>query len=65
MNMLQLDRITKRFTDGQQQLTVLDGLCLQVDEGVKTCKVVATINNLTTGSFSFQGTGELVQVTTT
>lgn len=33
MNMLQLDRITKRFTDGQRQLTVLDGLCLQVDEG--------------------------------
>lgn len=33
MDMLQLDRITKRFTDGQRQLTVLDGLCLQVDEG--------------------------------
>lgn len=31
--MLQLDKITKRFTDGQRQLTVLDGLCLQVDEG--------------------------------
>lgn len=33
MNMLQLDRIIKRFTDGQRQLTVLDGLCLHVDEG--------------------------------
>lgn len=33
MNMLQLDKITKRFTDGERQLTVLDGLCLQVDEG--------------------------------
>ena len=33
MNMLQLENITKRFTDGQQQLTVLDGLCLDVDEG--------------------------------
>lgn len=31
--MLQLDKITKRFTDGQRQLTVLDGLCLHVDEG--------------------------------
>ena len=31
--MLQLDNITKRYTDGQRQLTVLDGLCLHVDEG--------------------------------
>ena len=31
--MLQLDNITKRYSDGQRQLTVLDGLCLHVDEG--------------------------------
>ena len=31
--MLQLENITKRYTDGQRQLTVLDGLCLHVDEG--------------------------------
>ena len=31
--MLQLDNITKRYTDGQRQMTVLDGLCLHVDEG--------------------------------
>ena len=31
--MIELDNITKRYTDGQRQLTVLDGLCLHVDEG--------------------------------
>lgn len=31
--MLQLENITKRYSDGQRQLTVLDGLCLHVDEG--------------------------------
>lgn len=31
--MIKLENITKRFVDGQRSLTVLDHLCLQVDEG--------------------------------
>ena len=32
-NMIRLENITKRFTDGQHTLTVLDALSLQVDRG--------------------------------
>lgn len=53
------EKVTLRFTDRDT------GALLQGDAFIKTCKVVATINNLTTGSFSFQGTGELAPVTTT
>ncbi len=31
--MIELENITKRFADGQRQLTVLDGLSLRVEEG--------------------------------
>ena len=31
--MIELENITKRFADGQRSLTVLDHLCLKVDEG--------------------------------
>lgn len=31
--MILLENITKRYADGQRQLTVLDGLCLKVNEG--------------------------------
>lgn len=47
-------RVTERGT----------GAVLQGDALIKNAKAVATIGNLTTGSFSFQGTGELAQVTT-
>lgn len=53
------NKITLRFTDRNT------GALLQGDAFIKTCKVVATTGNLTTGSFSFQGTGELAPVTTT
>ena len=52
------EKVTLRFTDRNT------GALLQGDAFIKTCKVVATTGNLTTGSFSFQGTGELTQVTT-
>ena len=52
------EKVTLRFTDRNT------GALLQGDAFIKTCKVVATTGNLTTGSFSFQGTGELAQVTT-
>lgn len=53
------EKVTLRFTERGT------GALLQGDAFIKTCKVVATTGNLTTGSFSFQGTGELAQVTTT
>lgn len=52
------EKVTLRFTERGT------GAVLQGDALIKNAKAVATKGSLTTGSFSFQGTGELTPVTT-
>ena len=53
------EKVTLRFTERGT------GAVLQGDALIKNAKAVATIGSLTTGSFSFQGTGELTNITPT
>lgn len=52
------EKVTLRFTERGT------GAVLQGDALIKNAKAVATKGSLATGSFSFQGTGELTPVTT-